>query len=791
MTFPFIDTHTATEWAAWDGQNHAVDEDGATIATAERVQYVDPTPLLGDPPLPFEVADLSVDDCGDLWLLTTAGTLYRYDAEAADLRRIHCTWDDPPSVPRGIAVTADTVYVAIGASPDAGAATDDAAGGRVHAFARHPFQTRWIADEPYDDPLALGHHRGTVSILDRGEGAPFVAEIGRGGAPVGEATGFRTPVDLAVDTVGDRYVLDHAAGGDEPSIRRIAAGETGVETSVPADQFETPETGAMPAPSALAAASPGDLIVGTGTAAPTEPSLFRYDLAEAAFERLASFSGPVAELLARRDEVGSPGLYVVGDPRDSLSFLSAADRYQRNPVTGRYEGAVATRLDAGEHRTEWHRLTVALPTTPAGTQVRVFYGATDDDDLRPGEPWIGSPTPLTRLEGIGANIAGRLREAGVRRLLDLVVLSPERLAELAETDDFHVSTSQAADWIDAARDVLDDERAAADFDWQSIGPPNPEDALLSDATGRYLWVKVALIGTPSAAPRVNSLRAYFPRQSYLRYLPAVYQEDVRSAAFLEQYLSLFESVFTDVEEEITAATRYLDPDGVPGEALSWLAGWLALSPDETWSTAAERELVRRAHELFKQRGTREGLRGLLSIYLGDRATRPPAWQWALDRQRTAIDEREATGDLTPEAADRLRTRLDRTVFLWEETDLDCIEDPDVRATYERLLPCPQCFAVLLWPSLSDDAVREAQRIIDSTRPAHAVGRGIRLQPWVRLAGHERDSSHHTYLGVNSALADREFVLESSGLGTDTRLSEREASGQYGTRERLGIDTDLS
>jgi len=117
-------------------------------------------------------------------------------------------------------------------------------------------------------------------------------------------------------------------------------------------------------------------------------------------------------------------------------------------------------------------------------------------------------------------------------------------------------------------------------------------------------------------------------------------------------------------------------DGIPAEALSWLASWLALAPDESWTTEAKRELVRRAHELFKQRGTRQGLRALLGIYLADRASRPPAWEWAIDRQREIFED-----------------RLDRTLFVWERSDLDCIEDDDLREPYERLVPCQQCFAV--------------------------------------------------------------------------------------------------
>ena len=801
VTFPFVGTHTADAWAEWDGQNHAIEDDAVSLATADRRQYVDPSWILDEPPLSFSIVDLAIDDCGDLWLLTAGGTIYRYDPDRAELRRIHCTWDDLPANPRAIAVTADTIFVAIGPG-GAGTSSDNSGdsvteGARIHGFSRHSFQTRWIAGA-YTDPVALASHGNSVTVLDGGDGTPFLAVVGRGGDPVARTTGFRAPVDLAVDTEGDRYVLD---GGGEHTIERVPAGDTAVETVVAASEFVADDTRTALEPDSLAVGLPDELLVGIDDAEPAEPSLFRHDSKTATFERLTTYTGPVTGLFL--DRRGDPVLYVVGAEGTSLSVLSGRERTRQNPDTGRFDGQVTRRLDSGEWGTQWHRVTTE-PTTPSGTQIRLFYHATDDANLQFQEP---GTEPLTRLEqvnGIGPAIAERLRDAYVQGLDELVQLSPDRLAEIAGTSSYPVSTSRAADWIADARQILANRGGPGDLEWQSVGPPNPEDSLLDDAEGRYLWLKIELIGTPADAPRVASLRAYFPRQSYLRYLPAIFQEDQESAEFLERFLSLFESVFTDVEEEISAATRYLDPDGIPGEALSWLAGWLALAPDETWTTEAKRKLVRDAHELFKQRGTRQGLRALLSIYLADRASRPPAWQWAIDRQREAIDDRldrldelVTAGELSQERAEKLREhlersrdRLGRTLFIWEQSDFDCIEDDNLRQLYEGLVPCKQCFAVFLWPSLSSETVSEVERLVESTRPAHAVGRAIQLQPRIQLTGAECEGVHHTYLGVNSVLADREYVLEQSTLGTDTRLTEREPSGQYGVTERLGIDTNL-
>ena len=66
--------------------------------------------------------------------------------------------------------------------------------------------------------------------------------------------------------------------------------------------------------------------------------------------------------------------------------------------------------------------------------------------------------------------------------------------------------------------------------------------------GRYLWVRVTLTGGGEATPALRSLRVLYPRHSYLDELPRVYRRDADMAGFLEHFLSLFEHVFTGVED---------------------------------------------------------------------------------------------------------------------------------------------------------------------------------------------------------------------------------------------------
>ncbi|MGB9253620.1 MAG: phage tail protein [Candidatus Korobacteraceae bacterium] len=157
-------------------------------------------------------------------------------------------------------------------------------------------------------------------------------------------------------------------------------------------------------------------------------------------------------------------------------------------------------------------------------------------------------------------------------------------------------------------------------------PPllNATDALLINArggqnspvVGRYLWLMVTLVGTEDATPLVRAIRIYFPRVSYLRYLPAIYSQDPTSRDFLQRFLSIFESIFSGLETTTTNLVRYFDPRVVTGEFLQWLAQWLAISVDNTWTDDQLRTLLLEAPDLFRERGTPSQIAEVVRIYLG-------------------------------------------------------------------------------------------------------------------------------------------------------------------------------
>lgn len=322
----------------------------------------------------------------------------------------------------------------------------------------------------------------------------------------------------------------------------------------------------------------------------------------------------------------------------------------------------------------------------------------------------------------------------------------------------------------------------AHLDWQEIEPANPHDALFAEAVGRYLHLRITLKGDRFSSPSVHAMRVYFPQQSYLRHLPGIYQQDADSRVFLDRFLAIFESTFVGVEEDLSEITQYLDPAGTSTEFVDWLGEWLALAPDETWPEPARRELIAAAHDLFKARGTPDGLLRLLAIYLAHVSAPSDAWEAWRDRQLDGVDHREGA-DLSPADARTLRRRIQSDVFLLEYSDLDCADGP-TREAYERLLGCPQCFFVFVRPFVTDEQFETIQRLVDDHRPAHAVGRAVELEPSVVLGG-------HTYLGVNSVLPDRDLVVGEGALGRDLVLETRTDAGRLGVRTTLGEDTELS
>ncbi|MCH8148514.1 MAG: hypothetical protein IH987_11055 [Planctomycetes bacterium] len=177
-----------------------------------------------------------------------------------------------------------------------------------------------------------------------------------------------------------------------------------------------------------------------------------------------------------------------------------------------------------------------------------------------------------------------------------------------------------ADIPDGTRITVETATAndATDFndsvEWQApsrIGSPIPITAavpeqLIQSRPGRYLRLRVTLSSDGVATPSLRWIRILYPRETYLDYLPVAYRRDEKAAWFLERFLALFERVFTGVEDRFERFSRQLNPQAAPREIIDWLACLLDLAFDPSWPLERRRNLVARAMDLYKRRGTPRG-----------------------------------------------------------------------------------------------------------------------------------------------------------------------------------------
>lgn len=114
------------------------------------------------------------------------------------------------------------------------------------------------------------------------------------------------------------------------------------------------------------------------------------------------------------------------------------------------------------------------------------------------------------------------------------------------------------------------------------------EALLQNARGRYLQLRLTLLGNGRATPRITALRAYYPRFSWLEhYLPAAWRRDPVSAAFVERWLANPEGVFTALEDRLAAVHCLFDARSVPVAMLDWLGSWFRAGADRRLVRAAQ------------------------------------------------------------------------------------------------------------------------------------------------------------------------------------------------------------
>ncbi len=437
-------------------------------------------------------------------------------------------------------------------------------------------------------------------------------------------------------------------------------------------------------------------------------------------------------------------LYIVDAKGSELTYFQYKPVTQKNTLK-QFQGTYITRkLDSRDIMTRWHRVTI--------------HGRFGKDSRVEGHAYISNRKPHNE------KIVKDINESEWKKVFAVNVAKPER-EEI---------------------DVL----------------------FPGDNTGRYLWLRLKLTGDEGEAPRVGRMTVYFPRNTYLDYLPAIYKEDKASRQFLERYLSIFQTLFTGLDNTIENLETYFDAGGTPAGFLPWLAAWLAVSLEERWPERKKRAFIKRAVSFFNRRGTAPGMRDFLEFYF--------------ERKVYLIENHRFRGESTlikcrpqqhnackGESAlyfppDNAKTNVIRATHPNEEgrkapgheqkdllTLLYCKEEsrPDFYVVMEGTATppgqdktagiyrhdnetgnYPPVIPGVLYPTgftheERRDYLNYVRRVIEEIKPAQTVYRLIMLYPCIQLDA-------HTYLGVNTHLTTSEFRLGNMILtGRDTRLHD--------------------
>lgn len=147
--------------------------------------------------------------------------------------------------------------------------------------------------------------------------------------------------------------------------------------------------------------------------------------------------------------------------------------------------------------------------------------------------------------------------------------------------------------------------------------PTDSDLLVLSGPGRYLQLQVRLTGNGTDTPVVDHLRLRYPRDSLLQYLPALYSSSPEQQEFLDRFLSIMQATWSGIERQVETFERHVDPDSVPDDEMSYLAGWLDLRLEGGWTPAQNRRLLQAMPAARTKWGTVEGLREWVRVYLAN------------------------------------------------------------------------------------------------------------------------------------------------------------------------------
>ena len=141
---------------------------------------------------------------------------------------------------------------------------------------------------------------------------------------------------------------------------------------------------------------------------------------------------------------------------------------------------------------------------------------------------------------------------------------------------------------------------------------NSDDILLYDFKGRYLFLAFEAVG--NSVVEIKDMCVYSIGDAFMNTFPEVYRE---RGSFFHRWMSVYSTIYTELQEEIDDLPKLLDLDTCPAELLPVYASWLGF--DISLDILPEdvcRNLVKEGFELCRKKGTRWAITRIIEIVLG-------------------------------------------------------------------------------------------------------------------------------------------------------------------------------
>ena len=243
---------------------------------------------------------------------------------------------------------------------------------------------------------------------------------------------------------------------------------------------------------------------------------------------------------------------------------------------------------------------------------------------------------------------------------------------------------------------------------------------LADLRGRYIWVRIDIVILDEHPVSIDKIKLLLKSESMMDHLPEDYRAEDGENGFMTRFMSIFDSIFFDMDQRIAKARSSLDYRTARGEMLRYLAGWVTDETSAYLSDEQLREKIRHAVSEYRMTGTRRGLSEWISREYGVTPN---------------IIEYFSVRKLAAEGGDR--------------------------EVYQRLFGSdPYKFYILL-PEKTFADTREANLFTERLKnriPAYTEAEVVVLKRNVVL-------EQHTYLGVNSVLSG--YVCAEADAGSIT------------------------